>query len=249
MTEISKGNPEQLTFELPHDAAMGREDYLVSDSNSKALELIDSWPEWPSNVVVLVGPTGSGKTHLVEIWKANSNAKLVPVNELGTIELTSIAGDTPIAIDGAGDEELDQVGLFHLINTIVAVDAQMLITSRRLPVTWGITLPDLSSRLRLATLIEVEEPDDNLLRQVLFKLFVDRQLDVEMAVIDYLVLRVERSLRAAVEVVHAIDQFTLREKRRITRPVAARVLAMLTGESFDQDEESHEKIQAGAIKG
>ncbi|HVJ77827.1 MAG TPA: hypothetical protein VM620_08335, partial [Hyphomicrobium sp.] len=61
--------PEQLVFELPHRAAMGLEDFLVSDSNAAAVALVDRWPDWPIGAAVLVGPRGSGKTHLATVWQ------------------------------------------------------------------------------------------------------------------------------------------------------------------------------------
>ena len=54
----------QLTFDLPHRAALGAEDFLVSDCNVAAVKLIDAWPEWTDHVQILTGPAASGKTHL-----------------------------------------------------------------------------------------------------------------------------------------------------------------------------------------
>jgi chromosomal replication initiation ATPase DnaA len=100
----------------------------------------------------------------------------------------------------------------------------VLITSRTWPASWKIVLPDLQSRLRAATPVEVLEPDDDLLRRVLVKLFADRQIAVDQGVVDYLVVRMERSLEVALRAVEAIDQEALAGRVRISKPLAGRVL-------------------------
>ena len=56
---------EQLPLEFQHVPSSGRDDLLVSDPLSAAISVVDSWPNWPSPVVILAGPIGSGKTHLL----------------------------------------------------------------------------------------------------------------------------------------------------------------------------------------
>ncbi|MGE0604970.1 MAG: chromosomal replication initiator DnaA, partial [Xanthobacteraceae bacterium] len=54
----------QLPLELPHVVSFRRDDFLESRANEKALALVERWPEWPNNYAVIVGPHGSGKSHL-----------------------------------------------------------------------------------------------------------------------------------------------------------------------------------------
>src|SRR5690606_26287347 len=103
----------------------------------------------------------------------------------------------------------------------------LLLTARRFPSAWGVRLPDLSSRLKAASIVEIQEPDDVLLAAVLTKLFADRQIDVEQHVVQYLVRRMERSLSSAMDVVARLDIAALEQKTRITRPLAAQVLAAM----------------------
>ncbi|MCX4198808.1 hypothetical protein OMR07_27865, partial [Methylobacterium organophilum] len=60
--------PRQLAFDLPLDPRSGREDFLVGPANEAAYALIEAWPDWPDSVLVLTGPSGSGKSHLAAIW-------------------------------------------------------------------------------------------------------------------------------------------------------------------------------------
>ena len=128
--------------------------------------------------------------------------------------------------------------LFHLINSAREAGASLLLTSRSPAGDWRVGLPDLASRLRMAAPATLAAPDDDLLRQVLVKLFADRQIMISRPVVDYLLLRMERSLRAAVDLVEALDRTALAEGGAITRPMAARVLsAMLERSVFTAREE------------
>ena len=100
----------------------------------------------------------------------------------------------------------------------------LLLTSRTAPDAWGLNTPDLLSRLRLAPIASLAAPDIELTEAVLFKLFSDRQLQVEAHVIAYIALRIERSLGAARELVEMLDNEALTQGRRITRTMASDAL-------------------------
>jgi chromosomal replication initiation ATPase DnaA len=126
-----------------------------------------------------------------------------------------------------GDGPFDEAALFHLLNMIRSAGTHLLLTSRRFPLAWGAELPDLVSRLRTATTVEVHEPDDALLEGVIAKLFADRQVEVEPHVVSYLARRIERSVATAIDVVERLDRAALEEKSRITRGLAARIVSAL----------------------
>ena len=100
-----------------------------------------------------------------------------------------------------------------------------MLTARRPPDLWGLATPDLLWRLRLAPVVELGAPDDELLRAVLQKLFRDRQLLVDAPVIDYIALHTDRSLDVARAVVEALDQIALARGGAITRALARELLA------------------------
>jgi chromosomal replication initiation ATPase DnaA len=81
----------QLIFDLPHRVALGREDFLVTDSNAKAVALVDAWPNWPASAMVLAGPAGSGKTHLTEIWCQTAGAARVAASAVTESEVPSLS--------------------------------------------------------------------------------------------------------------------------------------------------------------
>jgi chromosomal replication initiation ATPase DnaA len=116
-----------------------------------------------------------------------------------------------------------------------SAETSLLITARRFPLAWGVRLPDLVSRLKAVATIEIDEPDDALLVGVITKLFADRQVDVEPHVVQFIARRIERSLSTAIEVVARLDRVALEQKTRISRALAANVVAALDAgqESLD----------------
>ncbi len=215
---------QQLPLHLPLEVATARDDLVVTDANRQAVAYVDAWPEWPGSVTLLAGPVGSGKSHLADIWAARAGATfLEPV--------VGSSGDIPeggnYVVEDVVRGSFSETWLFHLINAVRASRGSLLITSRRFPSAWGVVLPDLASRLKAAHLVELNEPDDPLLSGILVKLFSDRQLIVDADVVDYLVMRMERSIDSARKLVEQIDHLSLAEKRAVTKPLAGQALKLL----------------------
>jgi chromosomal replication initiation ATPase DnaA len=215
----------QLVLDLPHRPAQGRDDFLVTPSNAAAVQMIDRWPEWPSNAMVLAGPPGSGKSHLTEVWRQKSGASRVGANDLRVGEVPRLLAGGALAVEDAPGLKLDEAALFHLLNAAREARASLLMTSRTHPGAWQVRLPDLVSRLRALPVTEIGLPDDALLRGVLVKLFADRQLAVEETAVSYALMRMPRSLDAARGLVAEIDRQSLEAKREVTRSFVAQVLA------------------------
>jgi chromosomal replication initiation ATPase DnaA len=214
----------QLTLDLPHRAALGAEDFLVSDCNLAAIKLIDDWPEWPDQVQLLIGPAASGKTHLVRVWQALSQAQSLDPANLDMAFIDSLPEGTPLVVEDADRARYDEQALFHLLNLAREKRLFVLMTARTSPSRWGCALPDLLSRLNAAPVIEIGAPDDVLLRTVMLKHFADRQLDIDPKVLEFLALRVDRSLAAAAAAVEAVDRAALASGRKISRQLVAEAL-------------------------
>ncbi|MGV2129744.1 DnaA regulatory inactivator HdaA [Agrobacterium vitis] len=213
---------EQLPLALGHRPASGRDDLLVSGRLAAAVSVVDAWPNWPSPVVILSGPQGSGKSHLAEIWRTQSGA--VDILPVSGADASMIASKGAVLFEDADRADFDEVELFHVINSVKQHGTTLLITSRTWPLSWPVKLADLRSRLKAATLVEIGEPDEALLSQVIVKLFADRQLAIDERVVDYIVQRMERSLAAAQTVVEQLDRLALARRAKISRALAAEVL-------------------------
>jgi chromosomal replication initiation ATPase DnaA len=216
--------PRQLAFDLPLDPRFGAEDFLVSPSNEQAYGLIESWPDWPDTILLLVGPRGSGKSHLASIWATNAHAWTLDAVAITHDKVPHLVSNGALAIEDMDRGERDEAALFHLLNLAREKKASLLITCETPPDRWSLRTPDLLSRLRLAPSVTLEAPDDALLKAVLVKLFVDRQLVVDTSVVDYIALRIERSLAKASEIVALLDREALSRGRRVSRAIAAEIL-------------------------
>jgi chromosomal replication initiation ATPase DnaA len=218
--------PRQIPLEFSRPPGHSREELVVSAANAEAVALIDAWPNWPSNVVVIAGPVGSGKSHLASIWREDAGALAADRKALGPDVIHAVEGGA-VLIDDADAGGLDENGLFHLINAARGGNGHVLLTARRFPAGWGISLPDLKSRLAAASTVEIREPDDLLLAGVITKLFADRQVEIDPLVVQFLVKRIERSLATAIRVVDRLDRLALETKSRITRQLAASMLGAI----------------------
>lgn len=220
----------QLPLDLPVAERRGREDWIVSTSNAEATALVDRWPDWPSGALLLVGPTGSGKSHLARLFAETSGAAVVAAADLGRVDPTALAAAGAVVVEDAGPG-LDETALFHLLNAVRQAGGHLLLTAETPPLAWGLGLADLVSRLRAVTPVALAEPDDELLRALLAKLFADRQTVVDPSVVLWLARRMERSFAGARALVSALDREALAAKSPVTRAVAARVLAAGFGRS------------------
>ena len=222
--------PQQLVLDLAHRVAMGRDDFLVSQANSAAVDVIDSWPEWPQRSLVILGPAGSGKTHLVEVWRARAGGARIEASRLGEAAVSSAVEAGALAVEDVDRGIADERILFHLLNLARELKLSLLITSRDAPGDIAIALPDLRSRMRALGFVRIEAPDSALLSALLVKLFDDRQLRVEPKIIEHLARRMERSAENAARVVDAIDQLALERRRKVTIAVANDALARIAGQ-------------------
>lgn len=223
----------QIPLDLPIAERRGRDDWIVSEANADATALIERFPDWPGDVVLVTGPAGAGKSHLAHVFAERSGAAILAAADLSTRDPVELARTPALVVEDLG-EGLDETALFHLLNAVRQAGGRVLLTAATAPSEWGLRLADLASRLRAATPVTLREPDDALLEALLAKLFSDRQTMVDPSVIAFLARRMERSFAAAHDLVAALDREALAAKTPITRTVAARVVAAL-GERARQE--------------
>jgi len=228
--DLRRRTAEQLPLAFTHDPASGRDDLLVADPLTAAVRIVDSWPHWPSPVVILAGPVGSGKSHLASIWSERCDA--TPIHPVAGSNAAIAAANGPVIFEDVDRLGFDDTELFHVINSVRENGNSLLMTSRLWPMSWPVTLPDLRSRLKAATVVEIGEPDEELLSQIIVKLFADRQLYIDDKLVLYIVNRMERSLNAAQTIVERLDRLALSRGTKITRPLAAEVLNELSNSGY-----------------
>jgi len=219
----------QLTLELAPEPGFERENFVVSGSNEQAYAMIERWPDWPDPVLLILGPPGAGKSHLGAIWASIAKAGVQSAAALAAANIEALAAAGPLLLEDADAIGEAETQLFHLINLMRENSIALVITAKAPPDAWGLRTADLLSRLRLAPTVAIGPPDDALMRAVLVKLLIDRQLVIDTSVVGYIALRLERSLDAARTFIDALDREALARQCRISRAIAADVLATLEG--------------------
>ena len=216
--------PRQLAFALPHAESLGRDNFLEGPANAPALALIDGWPDWPNRVMLLVGPEGSGKSHLAAIWAEQAGARSTGAQALTVAEVPGALATGALVVEDLKPQQFDERALFHLLNLTREEEAYVLITAREPPSALAIELRDLRSRLRAIPTVSLLPPDDQLFRALIVKFCADRQMVVDEAVVSFLATRIERSFAAARQAVELLDTEALRLGRPVTRALAAELL-------------------------
>ena len=195
--------------------AKGRLDFLPSPSNREALNWIEQWPDWPGTASILVGPEGSGKSHLSALWAARAGAVAMAADRLiGSHPHGVLQAGRSLLVEDADRLKTDETVLFHLFNMVRERRGHLLFTARLRPAFWPLHLPDLRSRLAGAMLVEIQSPDDALLAGVLVKLFEDRRLLVTPPAVDYALARMTRSFAAAQALTDILDQLAYDRHKR-----------------------------------
>jgi chromosomal replication initiation ATPase DnaA len=209
---------------LPHAESLTRDNFLEGPANAAGLALVDSWPEWPNRIMLLIGPEGSGKSHLAAIWAEQAGARSISAHALTAAAVPGALATGALVVEDLNASDFDERALFHLMNLAREDQAFVLITARVPPSASQIELRDLRSRLRAVPTISLLAPDDGLFRALIVKFCADRQMAIDESVVSYLATRIERSYAAARQAVELLDGEALRLGRPVTRALAAELL-------------------------
>ncbi|MEL6235545.1 MAG: chromosomal replication initiator DnaA [Pseudomonadota bacterium] len=216
----------QLILPFETQPALGRDDFVEGPSNRAALAAIEGWRDWPGQRLALIGPPATGKSHLAAIWAGLTGAQTLAPDALEAADPTELAG-APLLIEDA-DRLLEgaegETALFHLLNAFAVTGQPQLLTARTPPARWPVALPDLASRLSAIPLAQIAPPDDALLHDLLLKHFADRGVEPSEPLLAFMLRRMERSARAAAELVAQLDRAALAAKAPLSVPFARRAL-------------------------
>ena len=231
MTKIN----EQLIFNLNRQGKIGLENFFISESNNLAVNTIKNWQHWPTKKIMLVGPTGSGKSHLANFWCNQSGAHKLAIGNLHEVDIVDLSNSEALLIDDIDNlkvlnrskKQLVEEKLFYLLNSTANTSCFLMMTSSAPVSSWGLQLPDLISRLKTSAFVELLPPDDELILAVLLKQFDDKQIKVSPEFILFVSKRINRTFDAIRKFVNAIDHLALKQKREVTIPIASELLDSL----------------------
>ena len=214
---------EQLIFNFPFKRNYLKQDFYVSENNFKAFKLIESWPKWPSRLVNIFGPTGCGKTHLINILKTKINSIIKLSNNISVEILKEYKTKECLIIDNyKGD--VDEKILYSLINQANQDNKYIIISSLTSIKKLKTTLEDLKSRFTSFVDIGIDLPTDDLIRVILTKNFSDKQIQVSEKNIEYILRNIERSYEKINTFSNSIDSLSLTKAQPIKLHLIKKVL-------------------------
>ena len=208
--------PKQLAFDLPSRPALGKSDFFISDCNSMAVKLMEDWSNWPNRQHILSGPVGSGKTHLALVWAKSLSAHVIKISDVFDVELPKVTS-TSLVIEDIDEQQKSaelENNLFHLFNMLIENGYHLLLTGKKDPKFWNVTLPDLRSRILGMRNVRLLPPDDRLFLALIAKLFADRQIYPKPEVLQYIARHSERSFSTASRLVDFLDKAALGEGKK-----------------------------------
>lgn len=214
-------NTSQEFFNFGFSEPLTNDDFIVSECNFAAYSMLEKWPKWDSNILLIYGPEASGKTHLAGIWQNKAQAKAITADDIYSNNYNTSENYVLDNIESMHDE----AAFLHFFNRMKEkANGYLLMTAGNHPLGLGIRLPDLRSRLHATPSAGIAQPDDELLKTIFVKQFSDRQLKVDMDVVKYLVSRLERSFEALYKMVDTLDKQALKQKKNITIPFVKSIL-------------------------
>ncbi|MBR1545090.1 MAG: hypothetical protein IJ638_04060 [Alphaproteobacteria bacterium] len=226
----------QLSLLLEHRRLLGRQDFLVSPCNVEAVEWIDLYPDWGNNFsIVILGPKSSGKTHLSWLFSEKTGAKIYDASELSDELFSDIVPiNSSLVIENIdeiiGDFDSEE-NLFHIINYAQECNTKLLLTSEKNFSTLTFKIMDLKTRLQSFPVANIYAPDDEFLKSLLVKQFLERDIIVAPDVIEYIVKHIPRDTVSVKYVVEQADLLSFEEKHRITVPFIKKII-----EKFEKPE-------------
>lgn len=178
-------------------------EFLVVESNARAVRMLEHWATWPVRTALLAGPPQSGRSLLGRIFAARSGG--------------SVIDDA----DGVPETEL-----FHAWNRAQEERRPLLLIAAAAMPEWQITLPDLRSRLAASPAATIAAPEESLMAALFERGFAHRHLEARADLIAWLIARTERSHAAVIDTIDRLDRAALAGRRRLTIPLARETLEL-----------------------
>lgn len=219
----------QLSLLLENRRLLGREDFLVSPCNIEAIEWIDAFPDWYGvNALIVLGDKASGKTHISWLFSEKANAKVYNILEIKNEIFSDVVPiNSSLVIDdidkAIGDLSLEE-NLFHIINYAFECNTKLFFTSSILFNNSHFLLPDLKTRLLSFPVARIYPPDDDLLRSLLVKQFLDKGIILSPDVIEFIIKNIDRNPLSVQILVDKADLLSFEEKRNITIPFIKKII-------------------------
>lgn len=223
--------PQQQVFRLVDDQARNFENFYAG-LNTQCVVFLQRWLSGleDESHVVLVGPAGSGRTHLLQaccqqVSQAGQLAYWVPLNQshiLAPDILEGLENGALICLDDieaiCGQPAWEEA-IFHLHNRALAHECRLLYSVERSPKQQTFSLADLQSRLCAGLVLTLAVLSDEEKQIALQQHAAGRGLNLTHQVTQYMLTHIGRDLPTLMACLDQLDAASMAQERRLTIPL------------------------------
>ena len=204
----------QLLLDFDYKQNFQDDDFYVSKSNKHIIDLLNKWPQWEKNILNISGEHFSGKTHLINIFLKKFKGYKLDAKSLTSEILSKIKTHQNIVLENL-NKDVDEKILYSLFNIIDQDNKYMIITSLHPISEINFNFEDVKSRSKSCLLLNIENPDDDLMFALILKNLSDRQISIDQKLINYIIKRIERSYGKISNFIYKIDKISLKKKNQL----------------------------------
>ena len=220
---MSSRDQQLINFQFDKNYAI--EDFFVSKSNFFAFSLLDSWPKWEKNIVNVHGENYCGKTHLSQIFIKKNKGIILNAEKFQFNTEKNLRYYENIILDDL-DGRIDENSIFSLVN-FVDQNSKYLIINSVIPFSkMKFKLKDLKSRAKNCLDARIEKPDDELIKVLITKYLSDKQIKIDIKLVEFAVKRITRSYGKIFEFIYKIDEISLKKKKSIDQKTIKEALGI-----------------------
>ena len=213
----------QLLLDFDYKQNFQDDDFYVSKSNKHIIDLLNKWPQWEKNILNISGEHFSGKTHLINIFLKKFKGFKLDAKSLTSEILSKIKTHQNIVLENL-NKDVDEKILYSLFNIIDQDNKYMIITSLHPISEINFNFEDVKSRSKSCLLLNIENPDDDLVKILLTKYFSKRQLKINSKIIDYISSNIKRDFDDIFRVANLVEESCFAGGRKITIPFLKKIL-------------------------
>ena len=206
---------KQKSFNYKFSDDVNEFNFFVNETNFYAFNVLINNN---SNLSFLYGPNKSGKSYLAQLWLKKNHAIKLNNNHNKLLD-----NNQNLLIDNL--LLFDEERVFHIVNQSILNNLKILITCNYKINEIKFQYKDLSSRLKTFYNLEINQPNDEMLLNILTKLLVKKQFIITSNdIFEYILRRVDRTYEGINNIVNKLDILSLEKKRQLTIPLIKEIL-------------------------